>query len=293
MSKLSTGCKSIDDLLLGGIPRGSPLGLFGLWKIGKSVLCYQTAVKTVVDNRDSRVLYIDTEAMFLDDVIDSFYSWYKNRWKIDDSYKKRIEFLLTEDLFDLFRQLGMDLVLKQEQDRVSATVKFPKRDREEVAKTTEQTRDWIEYSPIYKRLEKNRYDLLILDSLTIPIKEKIPTVTQNFPARSTIISFIISALKILAKRFNMGVIFTNHAVRSPMMQHALSPWGGDNLLYEVKYWVSILDPLKDQKQKYGDRARRVMRYRYPYQEEAIVLVKLEKDTGFIDIEDTKKISLKG
>ena len=89
----------------------------------------------------------------------------------------------------------------------------------------------------------------------------------------------------------MGVIFTNHAVRSPMMQHNIAPWGGDNLIYEVKHWIGILSPLKDQKDKYGDRVRRFYRYRFPYQEESIVLVKLEKDTGFVDLDPKKTVRL--
>lgn len=66
--QLTTGCKSLDTLLQGGIESGSITELFGEFRTGKSQLCHTLAVtcQLPVDRGggEGRCLYIDTEGTF-------------------------------------------------------------------------------------------------------------------------------------------------------------------------------------------------------------------------------------
>mgnify|MGYP002822433631 CR=1 FL=1 len=62
--KLSTGCIPIDDLLGGGIDRGSITQLYGAPASGKTNIALSAAAETVAE--DKKVVYIDTEGISID-----------------------------------------------------------------------------------------------------------------------------------------------------------------------------------------------------------------------------------
>ncbi|KNC81985.1 DNA repair protein RAD51 like 1 [Sphaeroforma arctica JP610] len=65
---ITTGCKSMDDLLGGGIETGSITELFGEFRTGKTQLCYTLAVtcQLPIDHGggEGKCLFIDTEGTF-------------------------------------------------------------------------------------------------------------------------------------------------------------------------------------------------------------------------------------
>ncbi|MDR3206448.1 MAG: DNA repair and recombination protein RadB [Candidatus Methanoplasma sp.] len=61
MKRIPTGCRAFDDLLGGGIEKGSVTLLYGEAGTGKSNICLQTALNVIKDGR--RIAYIDAEGL--------------------------------------------------------------------------------------------------------------------------------------------------------------------------------------------------------------------------------------
>jgi DNA repair protein RadB len=66
VNRIPTGCKAFDDLLGGGIEKGSITLLFGEAGAGKSNVCLQTARNVI--RKGDRVAYIDSEGISYDRV---------------------------------------------------------------------------------------------------------------------------------------------------------------------------------------------------------------------------------
>ena len=124
---ISTGCKSLDAIMGGqGVTMGSPCGMYGMFNIGKSILATQIAARFAAEGYD--VTYIDTEAFYqLDSDFDRIFGWFENRWDLDSSVKDRVTVLQKRDLFALGRYFGVEFQVIQENARVSAMAKFPKK----------------------------------------------------------------------------------------------------------------------------------------------------------------------
>jgi RecA/RadA recombinase len=296
--KLRTGCTNLDDLLFGGINTGRPYGIYGLYNSGKTWLASQLAYMAVQDadkgGLGKDVLYLDTEDFFDEESIQTFKDYFASRWGVSDKLAKNIHYTPIKDVYDLGRYFGMEFIILQEEARTVALVKFPKKrpagrsEKQSPTKKTAQDENWILRSPIYKTLKEGNYGLVILDSITVPIKSVIPVVTQNLSARASLLQPILSAVKYLARTFNVAFIVTNHGVGAKgsgaMFFGVARPWAESVMLYYVKRWIGILDPLKIHKDKYGERARRIIRYRYPGKDNTMILTKLEKDLGYINFE---------
>ena len=283
MSKvISTGCKTIDNVMNGGVPLGTPVGFYGIQNIGKSLLATQTAIRFASEGYD--VIYLDTEAFYqLDEDWNRITGWFIKRWNLDESVRDRIHLKQMRDLFALGRYFGIEFQIVQEQARISAMAKFPKKWGEKDTKVTHQSQNWITYSQAYKDLiSLDKPGLVIIDSITVPIKSKIASTTQNFPARASLLQTLLDVALVTANEFNIGFIVTNHGTKNPM-GYGVQPWGGANMIYYVKRWIGLLDGLKADREVYGEQVRRVYRYRWPGLMEIMSRVLLAKDTGYIDV----------
>lgn len=302
----STGVRKLDDLLLGGWKKGLPYVLFGAPKAGKTWMSYQTSV--LAAQRGINVVYIDTESFWIEQAVnDMYWKYFKDRFRVDDEVRKRIHIVQAIDLFSLGTMFGMDILLSQNEASISAQIKYPKREgSEEVVaqdgtkskkpappKSSEQWKDWYERSPIYKMLQEEEAGMLIVDSLTAPIKDKIPFARQNIPAaRNPVQNAFLSVFRTISFKLNIPVIFTAHSVRDQTNQaDPGQPWGGADVTYFIKRQMGILGItgtewkilLKEARQ-FKDY-RRFYRSRYPGLMEAFAYGILEKDTGFIDVPD--------
>jgi len=286
--RLKSGVEAIDELLLGGIPSGSPVCLYGIYQIGKSMFCLQLATKTLASYKDARVIYLDTESFLLGEPFDLYWKFFSRRFGLEEKDKKRLVVWQTPGIHKMGRPFGIEYEVVQEEERTSIIVKFPKKDKgsKEKTKKTSQAEDWISYSPLYKELEKGDVKLLVLDSITMPIKESIPAGMQNFPARSSIISSLLAAIRLLAHRFDVSTIYTDHGVKNPM-KYRIDPWGGGALIHGTKHILGILDVNKETKDKLDTQdqwAKKFYRYRYPGVIEDARIVLLRKDYGYVDLE---------
>ncbi len=64
MDRISTGCKSIDDLLGGGIEKGCITEIYGEGGSGKTNLCLQIAIN--IAKNGNLVVYVDTEGVSME-----------------------------------------------------------------------------------------------------------------------------------------------------------------------------------------------------------------------------------
>lgn len=302
MGTISSGCKSIDEVLVGGLKTTVTSLLFGIPNLGKTWLCYQMACMCTrpvkVGGLGKKALYLDTEGFFFTtDTVQRFASYFKKRWP--DCDPDKIEIIHVPDIFELGDLFGMQLDIKQEESRVSVITKYPTEAQKKLAQgkgkgkvdtPTNKDKDWLEKAPIYQKTKTGEYGLLVIDSITIPIKSEIASATQNFPARTSLVSAILGACYPIARRADIAILITDHITSNPMSPgYAFGtgdPWGGRNILYYIKHIFGLYKPLKDQVKANapdGHRIRRISRYRYPGLDTIVTAVKLEKDKGYMDL----------
>lgn len=297
---ISTGCRSLDQLMCGGIPTGAPSLIFGIPNLGKTFLSYQVACmctrKTSYGGLNRPVLYLDTESFFTKGVPDRFYGFFRNRWK-DLDPKSSIDIIRVKDIFDLGKKFGIQFEIIQEEKRVSAIAKFPTgrqtklaQGKGEPVKTTIQSENWIETSEIWQSMKAKNYGLIVIDSLTVPIKSVIPKGTQHLPGRGTLLTSLLGTLYPIAIQFDAGIIVTDHITRNPMSPGYYvgfgDPWGGQDVTYYVKFQWGLYRALKAEKEKYGidgERIRRISRHRFPGMEPELISIMLAHDYGYTDL----------
>jgi len=305
MATISSGTKGIDAMMAGGLKTSVPSLLFSIPNLGKTFMCYQFACSctrpVASGGLGKKVIYIDTEGFFFTpDTVERFNKFFTDRWT--DCDPSKIEIMQIPDIFELGELFGMQLDIKQEESRVSVTVKYPTSRQVTLAKSqkkksrvdtaTNKDKDWLNKSPLYQKLseKEGEYGLIVLDSLTIPIKSEIASVTQNFPARTSLVSALLGACYPIARRQDVAILITDHITSNPMSPgYAFGtgdPWGGRNMIYYVKHIFGMYKALKDQRESYapnGDRLRRIQRYRYPGLDQDLSLVMLAKDKGYVDV----------
>jgi len=304
MGTLSSGTKAIDEVMNGGLKTTITSMLFGIPNLGKTWLCYQFACMCTrpvkVGGLGKKAIYLDTEGFFGGGVDKMFADYFKKRWP--DCNPEDVEVIHIPDIFELGTLLGMQIDIKQEESRVSVIVKYPTELQKKLAHgkgkgnvdtPTNKDKDWLEKAPIFQKIKSKEYGLIVLDSLTIPIKSEISSVTQNFPARTSIVSAILGAFYPISRRADVAILITDHITSNPMSPgYAFGtgdPWGGRNITYYIKHIYGLYKPLKDQVLAYppdGQRIRRFQRYRYPGLDVTMLPVKLEKDRGYADLPAT-------
>lgn len=242
------------------------------------------------------VLYLDTESFFSPTVFKRFYEYFRRRWP-DLPKKPRIEVKIVKDIFELGQLFGIHYEILHEDRRVSVISRFPTKRQKALRKSghsklkeTMKTSEYLQDSDIWKGLEKEKYGLIVIDSITAPIKSVIPSSAQNFPARANILQELLGTFYTICRKHNCCIFLTDHITRSPMSTGYVyglgTPWGGQDVTYYVKIQLGLYRPRKDQRNLYpgeGQRLRRIERHRYPGLEREIILVHLAKDTGYKDL----------
>ena len=300
MATISTGTKTLDALMDGGLKTKVPTILFGIPDLGKTWFCFQMACMCTrppsKGGLGKKVLYLDTESFFFtEDTRERFLNYFKKR--CPDIDEEKLEIVCVEDIYELGKLFGIVFEIRVSEARITVDAKFPTARQIKLAskgksqlKETLRDAKWYEHAPLFKKLSSGEYGLVVIDSITVPIKSVIPTQTQNFPARTSILTILLGAAYAFAKKFDVAFLITNHITRSPMSpgyRYGVGdPWGGQNIVYYVKHIFGLYRPLKDQVQKYapdGHRVRRFERYRYPGLEREVTAVMLAKNLGYVDL----------
>ncbi len=270
MARLKTGCPALDQLSEGGLITSATTAFFGVPKLGKTWLSNQMsymATRPVTQGGlDAKVIYIDTEGEFIPEVQAQSGKFFKARWS--DCKPQSILWKDTRELEDLGNYVGLHITITDSENRKDAKVVI----------------DPAVDSPCFKEAKKEGVRLIVVDSVSNLVKAKIPWANQNAPARAAVLNPLMNRLLDLSKRLDAVVISTHHITKAPMNPRDMGkPWGGDYIIANNKYILQILTGLKDQRDLFGERVRRLKKFRWGLSDEIVdgyALVSLEHDYGY-------------
>jgi RecA/RadA recombinase len=270
------GCTTIDLLMGNGFPLGSVTAIFGQSGNGKTLLSAQLAL-SCIKNLGKDVIIIETEGNREQDYLELL-GRFKDRWGITtEEISKHIHFysvvgdFQSQAIITLLKMVGYETTMDQSKggDKYAVTFKDCK--------------------PGLKEEELKASGLLIIDSLTKPIKTSIGSKTQNLPSRAELIARFFGRIYQLAFNYNLGVVINHHASCNPVVPFGRdfgNPYGGDEIFYNSKYIVEIINSDMAARAKFGQGARRVVLVKHPYQpvDKELHTVNLKENWGFTDDE---------
>ena len=272
---VETGCSKIDELLGGGIPYGIVTATFGEPTSGKSLFGHQAGLASIATTGKNTIL-IETEGLRTYDVRMIQYK-FMDRWGLD---KKTVD-----SKYQVIHTMG-DIQLKSFQKLFQL---FGYIVTDEISKNGKYTLKFTNCTPKLKEKDLEETSMIVLDSLTKPVKDSVGSNTQNLPARAELMQRLFGKLYDIAGRYNIAVIVNHHASINPMMPFGRDlgkPYGGNPVLYNSKFAMEFIDaPRKIQNETgWGDETRRVKLLRRPDVPATSELfpIRLKKDYGFCD-----------
>jgi RecA/RadA recombinase len=236
------------------------MALYGLPNVGKTLLSLQEAMYFA--SQGVNVLYIDTEGS-LASAYRAFGQAFRERF---GEPKGVIEVEVVKTLEELLYFLGfkVDVELKGQKVEVQA---------EEVGGEP----------GIERAVREGKIGFIIIDSITQPIRERFPSVQQNFPARADVTGMIYASLLRAQAKYGAGILTTHHATFNPANPYETLAdiRGGIAVLYTNKRVVYL-----DYREKKGmENVRRFWLVRGPGKQSwsDVAFARID-DRGYWDIE---------
>jgi len=272
---VATGSKTIDELLGGGIPYGIVTAIFGEPTSGKTMFGKQMGLVNIAETGKKTIL-IETEGLRDYDTKLLLYR-FMNRWNLD---KKTVD-----DNFIIKHTLG-DVQLQSIQKLLQM---FGYMATFDISKNGKYSVKFQNCTPSIKDKELEDTGMIVLDSLTKPIKDSVGSETQNLPARAQLTERLFGKLYHTAMIHNIAILVIHHASINPMMPFGRDlgkPYGGNPVLYNSKYAMEFIDAPNKVKNEtgWGEEARRVKLLRRPDEPYTGELfpVRLKKDWGYCE-----------
>ncbi|MGB9623023.1 MAG: RAD55 family ATPase, partial [Candidatus Bathyarchaeia archaeon] len=257
-----TDVEALDNIIK-GVPRGAVFGVVGEPKVGKTFLSYQVAVNSV--RSGGRALFVNTETDFpTEEIFSKYREIYAKRYGLNDV---PVDVVNVNDLRELCKFFGLEVELIEKGMKLDTSIRLAS----------------YEESEVHYLVSSIGYNSVVVDSLTAPVKQHIPVPpNQNLPARATVINTLWGRLALTAEKFNIPVIVTHHVSKDPQAYSYGEPFGGDSVLYNMKFVVYVLGGAGEERDAWREEARRFMIYRYPgISRRIMVPVRLKKDYGFV------------
>ena len=227
-------------------------GIYGEPNSGKSLLAYQIAAQY-------KSVIISTEDMDYD-----AFSFVKNRW--GSNYKEPV-ILKARSLRSFLSLLGLELVESK------SSRKF------EVMLNRLFDYPLIDDNGIMKDKE-----LLIIDSLTAPIKNTIPSGRQNMEGRAAVFRAIFGSLDEIAEKWEIPIILIMHESKDPTSPYdAGKPWGGNIIMYAIKYFFQMASSggIDWENKKIFEKKIRRRRFLGKGEDKDYHILQIRKDYGYI------------
>ena len=208
--------KVADELVDGGLTPNEMLFLFGGPNSGKSLLAYQLACQynSVVINTE-----IGDPKAFSEFLQPRFEKRFRQPFQLN-----------CRSLYSLANVLGLDIQLIT-------------KGQEGKAGKVESNITTTEKFPVLEYIKQHKCDILVLDSITTPIKGAMGSARQNFGARADVISRILGQLSLILDETNVAIVVVSHQSQDKANKFDEGRiWGGDTLAYNAKYVLQLRTP---------------------------------------------------
>ncbi|AGT35625.1 DNA repair and recombination protein RadA [Thermofilum adornatum] len=196
---ISTGVRSLDDLLEGGVEVGSITELIGEFGAGKTQICHQLAVMVQLPKEkgglNARALYIDTEGTFR-----------------------------PERIIQIARAKQLD------PEKALENIIY--------ARAYNSDHQMLLVDEAKKYIESQNIRLIIVDSLINHFRAEYPG-RENLASRQQKLNRHISQLHRLASLYNLAVVVTNQVMSSPdiFFGNPMKPAGGNIMAHGCTYRI--------------------------------------------------------
>ncbi len=201
INQISTGCKSLDELLEGGIETKAITELIGEFGAGKTQLCHQLCVMVQLPPEEGglsgKAIYIDTEGTFR-----------------------------PERIIQIAEYRGLD------PEKILNNIVY--------ARAYNSDHQMLLVKEAKKIIEPEEVKLLIVDSLVTYFRSEYPG-RENLAARQQKLNLHISQLLKVATAYDIAVVVTNQVVSSPdfIFGNPLKPVGGNIVAHGCTYRIWI------------------------------------------------------
>lgn len=272
--------------LIGGLPIGSALGIYGPFTSGKTILTLQLAFSV-----NGNALFIDTEGSGY-----SYHYWTQrlgelyNRPTVVECVQTKLEEenkkvkLSIQDISDsdegtfyVMDVRGLDKILALHGRPVKIQLKGEKFS----LSPREHWYSDIWDIPLAAFIQKHNIKYLVYDSISQPLAGLISE-RHNFPVRNNACNLWLTQAERLAEFYNLIVIGTHHETKDPTVPFSLpKALGGGAVGYNFKFQVYL--GLLTQSPKESRRVLKINRHPYkpPFAERKLLML---TDNGFKEIE---------
>jgi len=227
-------------------------GIYGEPNSGKSLLAYQIATQY-------KSVILSTEDMEYE-----AFSFVRNRW--GKEYKDPV-ILKARSLRSFLALLGLEITPGKQSRKfeiiLNRLMEYPLIDDNGVMKDKE---------------------LLVIDSLTSPIKNTIPSGRQNMEARAAVFRAVFGSLDEIAEKWEIPIILIMHESRDPASPYdAGRPWGGNIIMYSVKYFFQMASSggTDWENKKVFEKKIRRRRFLGKGEDKDYHILQIKKDYGYI------------
>mgnify|MGYP001616783714 CR=1 FL=1 len=257
---ISSGCPSIDQVFSvngKGFVSRMLAALYSDYNVGKSILAIQVACHAFIQT-GKPALVIDTEMNFVDEEArQRIVGWFEKRWSKElDGKPVKIDFVFKPNIYKLYNYVGSEGRKLHRGKDVEEAKMFDWVYFDALKEMRQVTRGGKTFNhPVYYNRndspllnESEGHSIVILDSLSQPVKEEMPTPpNQNFPARAACENHLLGRLVDVANERNVPVLVTNHLSTAPEDQqyHTGNQYGGGPVGYHFKYKVRLKGPEGD------------------------------------------------
>jgi len=266
-------CTTIDTLMGNGFPLGSVTAIFGQPGQGKTLLTAQLAL-SCIKNLKKDVIILETEGNREQDYLELLLR-FSDRFNLTEKeIIKHIHFFTVLGDFDnqaiviLLQMVGYKAELEKSKKGDKYTVTFK------------------EIKPKLKEELLENTGMIVIDSLTKPLKSSIGHKTQNLPARADLVARFFDRIYQIAYKHNIAILINHHASIDNMKwgRDFGKVYGGDEVLYNSKYVMELIDSDMAARAKYGKSARRILLLKHPFNPVTgnLFPVNLKADYGFCD-----------
>ena len=277
-----TGITGLDKLLFGGLSTHYNTLIYSDWGVGKSLFALQVAAKVFYDTNLSPV-YIDSESNWIsklqrDAWLDRFAARYGKKERAE------ILFVYPRSIEELFEYFGMTLAITDtgtKKKAVYGDMEKGKKGKEIITFTEDD-------NPAINDVRENKSPLLILDSISHPMKGKVPVPpNENNPTKSALIYAMMERTHYIAVTCGIPSLVTAHLSKDQALKYnPARAHGGSTVGFNAK-WLIYLQGGRGDVETVGFGNRVFIRDRTPSFSQSEIALKLVKNYGYADYEVEK------